>query len=170
MKHPPRSNALRKGRHSEPNARYFVTFNTESPSLSLATAEYFEALKGLILEMVATKQVSEISYTVMPDHIHTLFRLGKTLKLSQVVGKLKQQSRKSSRLNPLNWQNGYHDHKIREDSELQPTLHYLYLNPYRAKLLDNNFTWPYTHIDPDAWKWLQPLLDKECPYPEWLNE
>jgi len=90
MKRPPHSKDLRKGRHSEPGARYFITFNTESPSISLTTHPYFDALQQLFLEMEAEKQVSEISYSVMPDHIHILFRLGETLTLSQVVGKLKQ--------------------------------------------------------------------------------
>ena len=120
--------------------------------------------------MEETDQVSEISYTVMPDHIHTLFRLGEKLTLPQVVGKLKQQSRKKSALAPLNWLDGYHDHKLRVDSEQYPTLHYLYMNPYRAKLLEAKSSWPYTHIDSEAWKWFQPLLDKDCPYPDWLDE
>lgn len=169
MKRLPHSKDLRKGRHSEPNARYFVTFNTEPPSLLLATSLYSDALDRVVSQMEADQQISETSYTVMPDHVHVLFRLGEALTLSQVVGKLKQQSRKSSGLSPVNWQNGYHDHRLRNDSEQHPTLHYIYMNPYRARLMKDVSTWPHSRINANAWKWFEPLLDKDCPYPEWLD-
>ena len=170
MKRPPHSKNLRKGRHSEPNVRYFVTFNTRPPSLSLATSSYFDAFHRVVSQMEADQQLSETSYTVMPDHVHLQLRLGEALTLSQAVGKLKHQSRKRSGFNPLNWQPGFHDHKLRTNEELHPILHYIHLNPYRADLLAYDSTWPYTHIDADAWKWFQSLLDKDCPYPEWLTE
>lgn len=106
----------------------------------------------------------------MPDHVHSLFRLGASLTLSQVAGKLKQLSRKKSGVSPISWQGGYHDHKLRSDDELHPILHYIYMNPYRAKLIPRDQIWPYTHIHPEQWAWFKKLLNKDCPYPEWLTD
>ncbi|MDQ8200924.1 transposase [Pelagicoccus enzymogenes] len=170
MQRPPHAKDLRKGRYSEPNARYFVTFNTVAPTPSISEVSYFQSLSTAVFEMESAKQLSEASFTVMPDHVHLLFRLGSTLTLSQAIAKLKQRSRGSARVNPLHWQNGFHDHKLRNDSELHPILHYMYLNPYRARLLDQGSIWHYVHVEPSAWNWIQPLLLKDCPYPEWLTD
>lgn len=170
MKLPPHSKDLRKGRYSEVNARYFITFKTRAPSKALTCQRYYHSFQKLVSQIAGEGQISEASYTIMPDHVHMLLRLGATLSLSQVVGKLKQLTRKSSGLDPLNWQVGYHDHKLRNDGELHPIVHYMYMNPYRAQLQKTGETWPFTHIYPNTWKWFQPLLQKDCPYPSWLAE
>ncbi len=170
MNRPPHSKDLRKGRYSEPNTRYFVTFNTKPPSLSLANPAYFQAVQHVIREMDESQQIAAVSYTVMPDHVHIVFQLGISLSLPQVIGKLKQLSRKKSAPAPIHWQPSFHDHKLRTDTELHPILHYIYLNPYRAKLITTDQTYPYTHIAPSHWTWFQPLLKQNCPYPEWLAE
>ncbi len=167
---PPHSKALRKGRHSEPNARYFITFNTKTPSSSLASATTFAALSSTLEKLEHEKILEPTAYTLMPDHVHLLIRLGSKLDLGKTISRMKFEFRKKSAPAPIHWQSSFHDHKLRTDAELHPILHYIYLNPYRAKLITTDQPYPYTHIAPSHWTWFQPLLKQNCPYPEWLAE
>ncbi|MBK1880666.1 REP-associated tyrosine transposase [Pelagicoccus mobilis] len=169
MKRPPHSKDLRKGRHSEPNARYFVTFKAKPPSSSLCEPETHRAFKLTIEELERDNVFEMIAHVLMPDHVHILFRLGEILDLGKSISRLKFQFRKTSEPAKTYWQSGYYDHKLRNDSELHPILHYIYMNPYRAKLTEINTTWPYLYFRAKEWQWFEPLLDKDCPYPEWLD-
>lgn len=169
MKRLPHSKDLRKGRSTEPNARYFVTFTAKPASDSLATTQAHQALLATIDTLERDKVIRTIAFVIMPDHVHILFRLGRILDLGKAIARLKYQFRKASEPSRIYWQGGYHDHKLRDDNELHPILHYMYMNPYRAKLVQTNQTWPHLFIRDKEWSWFQPLLDKDCPYPEWLD-
>ncbi len=94
MKRPPHTKDLRKGRHSEPNARYFTTFNTKPPSTPLNTPTTFAALKSTIQTLNRDAIMSPIAFVLMPDHVHALFRLGTVLELGKAIARLKFEFRK----------------------------------------------------------------------------
>lgn len=78
--------------------------------------------------------------TVMPDHLHVLFTLGERLPLSRVVAKLKTLTRVD--LGAGNrWQENYFDHRLRPEASLEPFARYIFLNPYRKRLLSVDAAW-----------------------------
>lgn len=70
----------------------------------------------------------------------------------------------------LRWPPAYFDHRLRPDEDRLPVFIYIYLNPYRAKLLTPDQVWSGYFCGEDEWKWFEPLTDYSCPQPEWLEE
>lgn len=118
--------------------------------------------------MEADDTISHTSYTLMPDHVHAIFHLGERLTLARTIARLKSKTKQLTQTDRPDWQSGYYDHKLRNEEERYPILHYIYMNPYKAKLTATSEIWPYTQIHTEDWKWFQPLLNKDCPYPDWL--
>lgn len=168
-KPPAHQHSLRRGRHSQTNSRYFVTFCAQPTSPDLASPTTHQAFQETVNAMEADETISHTSYTLMPDHAHLLFLLGKRLSLARTIARLKSKTRQLTPTEPPIWQSGYYDHKLRNEEEAYPILHYIYMNPYKAKLISPSETWPHTHIHTRDWKWFQPLLNADCPYPEWLT-
>jgi len=168
MRPKPHSKALRQGRSSQPGFRYFITFKVKPVSASLITSDYFNSRSKTVDSMESESQINETSFTIMPDHIHMIFRPGSLLSLSQVISKTKQLSRSGCPLPSLHWQSGYYDHKLRNEEGECPILHYMYMNPYQGKRISSNEKWPYFRCYPKTWSWLKTTLDRDCPYPEWI--
>jgi hypothetical protein len=55
------------------------------------------------------------------------------------------------------WQDGFYDHRCREDEDLNEPLQYIEYNPVRAGLVDRPELWPYSSANPG----LGHLLDRE---------
>ncbi len=82
-------------------------------------------------------------YVIMPDHVHLLVYLSsasakgdpprwsgptrKAATLPQIINALKSMT--SKRIGYTVWQEGYHDHIIRNDADLQATREYIQNNP-----------------------------------------
>ena len=77
---------------------------------------------------------------VMPDHAHLIVALGvPTRRLGTVVGSLKATSaREINRLRGTTgthlWQRGYHEHVIRDETDLDRIREYIATNPIRWTL------------------------------------
>lgn len=167
---PAHQHALRRGRFSQTNARYFVTFCTQPNTPHLTSPTTHEAFQATLNAMEADGTISQASYCLMPDHAHILFHLGERLPLAQAIARLKSKTKQLTPTQPLIWQSGYYDHKLRNAEDLHPILHYLYMNTYQAQVINTTETWPYTHIHETDWSWFAPLLNADCPYPEWLTD
>ncbi len=84
----------------------------------------------------------------MPDHAHWLLRLGDDDCLSAAVNRLKSASARSSNRaagcgGQRLWQHGFHDHALRQESQLLQAARYIVLNPVRAGLVTNMRDYPY---------------------------
>ncbi len=81
---------------------------------------------------------SSIAWVVMPDHFHWLIELH-----SGDLGTLMRRVKTKSSLAISNaeghpfklWQNGYHDHAIRKESDIINIARYIIANPIRAGLV-----------------------------------
>ena len=83
--------------------------------------------------------VSVDTYTIMPDHIHMVLNLtgrhgGRPLP--SIIGRFKSYTdhcyrKNGSPLGPYFWQEGYHDHIIRNDADLQAIREYIQNNPLK---------------------------------------
>ena len=78
-------------------------------------------------------------YTVMPDHVHMILRLTGRLggrPLPAIVGRFKSYTDHCYRMldcpyGPYFWQEGYHDHIVRNDADLRSIREYIQNNPLR---------------------------------------
>lgn len=105
----------------------------------------------------------------MPDHIHLLVTLGSRLTLGQAIGRLKTKTRAALAEANLIWQGNYYEHHLRPDDLSEDVIRYIFLNPYRAKLLPINERYPWTWLGAEEQNWFMPMTDVERPFPEWLQ-
>ncbi|MFU8848225.1 MAG: REP-associated tyrosine transposase [Opitutales bacterium] len=132
---------LRKGRRSIPEARYFITICTKDRICAFKKKDSAEIIRSKLRAFHTAGDLHLHCATVMPDHCHLLFTLGNRLTLSQIVSKLKRGIREELGQRDL-WQSNFYDHKLRPAQELEPFAKYIFLNPYRKRLIPCNQTWP----------------------------
>jgi REP element-mobilizing transposase RayT len=109
------------------------------------------------------------AWVVMPEHLHLFFTLTGRLTVGQIVGRLKAKTRASLLVQALRWQGNFYEHRLRPDDRVEDVLRYLFLNPYRAKLVSLTDTYPHCGISATDAEWFRPTLDDNHPFPEWLG-
>ena len=161
---------LRKGRISLPGARYFLTCSTVRPQTRLTDAACAKPILDTPHRLEQDTDMALFCATVMPDHLHILLTLSGGLSISRLIAKLKTLTRNA--LNPYNihWQANYFEHRLRPEESANPYAMYIFLNPYRAGLLERQSVWQWwlcgAHADFD---FLAHLDDGLFPPAEWLS-
>lgn len=105
----------------------------------------------------------------MPDHLHLLVVLGENHALSEVIRLFKGRLSPPLRRAGLHWQEGYYDHRMRDNDDRLPVFLYIFLNPYRANLISADAVWPGYYCDSLDWEWFDAMTDSDLPSPEWLR-
>ena len=142
-------NNLRKGRFSLRNHVYFVTTVTNQRTPYFLEKTISEIVIDEINKLHNEKNVSSLSWVLMPDHLHWIFEL-KEISLGNVMKYLK--GRSSIKINNLLnnngsiWQKSFYERSIRNDCELENTTHYIMENPIRAGIVQNIREYPYCWI------------------------
>jgi putative transposase len=162
--------ALRRGRHSESGATYFITFCTEERASGLTTALLAQSIVDETRAMEHDAVWATRCMTIMPDHVHLLVTLGATLSLGRAVARLKSLTTPCLVTADLRWQSGYFDHRLRDREEVLPYFLYTYLNPYRANLIAASDEWPWFVCSDEDRAWFGPLLHENRPEPAWLAD
>ena len=161
---------FRKGRVSIPGARYFITSCTENRKPGLTSVIVSGAIIEALRELHRCNDLALHCATVMPDHTHSLFTLGRTLTLSQTQGKFKRLTKAALRQFGLTWQENYYDHRIRQNGFIEPFARYIFMNPYRKNLISIRERWPVWVLNreykPD---FCQHLIDDTFPPAQWLK-
>ena len=83
----------------------------------------------------------------MPDHLHALLSFPRDQSMSELIRGWK---RFHTRTNPVVWQEGYFDHRLRDDErgeELSAKMNYIRENPVVAGLCAKAEDWRWV-IDP----------------------
>jgi putative transposase len=138
-----RSSELRKGRMSLPGARYFVTCSAVRPTVALATSACARPIKQTITRLAFDGDLVLSCATIMPDHMHIVFTLDKRLSLARLVAKAKGLTAHALEESGARWQANYYEHRLRPDEKILPYLRYIFMNPYRAGLIERNVVWPH---------------------------
>ena len=122
---------------------YFITISsTPRCTNQLAHDEAAKAIKEAILIYKNFHKWDPRLVVLMPDHLHMIVSLNtKQFSISQIISPWKSFLRKSHQ---IKWQDGFFDHRIRDQKSLEEKEHYLRMNPVRANLVDNPKDWPYT--------------------------
>jgi len=106
---------------------------------------------------------------IMPDHVHLLIRLGTEISITECMRLFKGRLVPKLRVHQLQWQEGYYEHEIRGSDDALPVFLYVYLNPYRAKLITTRQAWPGYYCCGDDWAWFGAMTHSDLPQPEWLR-
>ena len=79
-------------------------------------------------------------FVLMPDHWHALISFPQEEAMLRVVGDWKRYQEKQHH---ILWQEGFFDHRICSDAELEEKAHYIRMNPVRAGLCAEMNQWPW---------------------------
>lgn len=142
----PHSQDLRKGRHNEPNRIYLLTTATWQCQTLFKDWPTARIVIHAMRNQVEAHRVESLAFVVMPDHLHWLIVLQGNTTLAALMRSVKgRSSRQVNQLRGTNqpvWQNGYHDHAVREDEELVNVARYIVANPLRAGLVNKIGDYP----------------------------
>jgi REP element-mobilizing transposase RayT len=158
---PPHAKSLRAGRWSESFACYAITKCTEGRQPLLAQRESVPVILSSFKHLRGVGQMRVLAFCIMPDHYHVLMFLVGQQSLSEVMASIGKFT--ARRLNELNrrrgrfWEEGYHDHRCRDDGDIEYRMMYIEHNPVRAGLVTRADDWPFSSANPMQ----ASLLDRE---------
>jgi putative transposase len=149
------SDRLRKGRVSIPCQLYLVTAVTHDRRPFFADFTLGRIVVRALRHLAEKGSVESVAFVVMPDHLHWLLSLNAEVALSAVMKSIKGYSAHeitnivvsrsdSSGRGVVNrvWQNGFHDHALRKDEEVDAVARYLVMNPVRAGIVADIWQYP----------------------------
>lgn len=137
----PHSKDLRKGRRSIAGQTYLITTVTLHRLPVFADCYAARQLIQTLMDEQNRKSALTLAFVVMPDHLHWLITLGNQKSLSEVMQAIKTAS--ARRLGKAIWQQGYHDHAVRAEEDLQAIARYIIANPLRAGLVNKIGDYPH---------------------------
>ncbi|GAA6134619.1 transposase [Oceaniserpentilla sp. 4NH20-0058] len=139
-------NDLRKGRVSEPNREYFITFTCNDRKPLFSNHQLAHAFCKMINLNELQCDCLWATWVLMPNHFHGLLQLQKN-NLAQVVGKLKGASaRKINQHLQISgpvWQPSFYDRALRTEDNRKDIARYIIANPLRANLVASIKDYPY---------------------------
>lgn len=132
---------LRKGRYSQQNQIYHITFTTINRSPIFQDFEKARALINILKQSSQLQHTATLAFVIMPDHIHWLMQLVSSQSLQNVVKAVK--SKATMQIGHPIWQAGYYDHAIRKDEDILSIARYIVANPIRAGLVTKVGDYPH---------------------------
>jgi len=84
---------------------------------------------------------------IMPDHLHAILAFPPDKAMSATIQEWK---RFLTRTHGVRWQEGYFDHRLRDEREAEECWHYLRQNPVRAGLVADEVAWPWVWAPDDG--------------------
>jgi putative transposase len=145
----PYSRLLRKGRYSQLGRCYLITAVTHGRLQFFSDFYSARCLISVFMDLHLNQQVIIKAFVVMPDHFHCLLVLSQTDSLSNVVRQIKGRSARLINISRSEsgklWQEGFHDHGLRDGEKLDEYIDYILANPLRKGLVDDLSE--YSHWD-----------------------
>jgi putative transposase len=166
--------ALRRARYSIHGGTYFLTLCTNDRTQGLNAPAIVAKIKGQLLSAEADEIIRCHAVVIMPDHLHLLISLVGKLRLSQFVARLKVKTRDDLRIFRFTWQRNFYEHRLRPNDQMEDVIRYIYLNPFRAKLISyhssETTSYPHFWLGAEESEWFRPTLTEgSTPFPEWLQ-
>ena len=143
---------LREGRWSEQYACYTVTkcilhhgallSDSISTNIILSSYNYFRK----------TGSIRLLAFCIMPDHYHILFFLTGAKSLSELMNSIgKYTARELNQLHHRRgqfWEEGFYDHRCRNEDDIVDGMSYIEHNPVRAGLVATAEEWLFSSANP----------------------
>ena len=132
---------MSRPKHLEAETRcYFVTTNTEGRKALFANHKVAQIVIDALYFLRKEGRIKLHGFVVMPDHLHFIPFLPEGEELPKVMHSLKSFTAKEinkscGRLGKV-WQDGYHDHGIRDEQDLLIRLRYMLENPVRKGIVE----------------------------------
>jgi putative transposase len=101
------------------------------------------AIAKVLMRIEQDGDMELLAHTIMPDHVHILAALCGRLTVSQAVGKLKAPTKPALRSAGATWQENFFEHRLRPEDAAGAYARYIFLNPYRARLIPRIEVWRY---------------------------
>lgn len=76
----------------------------------------------------------------MPDHLHIVASFAETVVMAQP---LRNWKRWTAKVTGIAWQDGFFDHRLRNDAEVVEKTEYVMQNPVRKGLCERAEDWPF---------------------------
>jgi len=165
-----RTEQLHAYRWSEAGIRYFVTACTCDRKTGLQTEPVRSLKRQSVIQSDQRQDTETIAFTVMPDHVHWLFRLGLRLSLGRVVARFKSQTRASLAGVGAEWQRDFFEHRLRATESSEDYARYIYLNPYRAALVSAGNWQGWWTPDSEKLRFFEHLGVDVTPPAEWIGQ
>lgn len=96
--------------------------------------------------LAEARRVRIFAFCVMPDHVHLVVAPSESCSVITFVGEFKNLALRSSWKHGVDgsfWQQGFWDHFLRADEQLQAAVEYVLANPVRAGLVEDKRLYPY---------------------------
>jgi len=160
---------LRKGRFTEAGATYLVTTRILPGLPSICCEE-----PGKVLSESSDWLEQQDRWIIharvwMPDHIHLLFTLRSRQSLSRVIGSFKGfTGKRLAELfgkSPI-WQDGFHDHRVRDEADFWYSVRYIAENAVRKGLVQKWDDYPSVVAPKGFETWESPKSETEDSPPE----
>jgi|SRR5690554_5425879 len=141
-------NDLRKGRFSQTNGEYFITFNTHNKTPYFYNFELACLFCQQISSNEHAQQCTWLAWVLMPNHFHGLLSLNnESSKLSKTLGALKGRSafsinqhlKRKGRL----WQPAFYERALRAEDDRLAIARYIIANPLRKGLVKSVKDYPF---------------------------
>ena len=165
-----RTRDLHRHRWSAASARYFITCCTQGRHQGLLESETLETLHRLVTASDQNGDSLTLAFTVMPDHVHWLLQLGSRLSLGRVVARFKYQTLSLLRTREVAWQRDFYEHRLRVEEDVEAYALYIFLNPYRAKLIKDGTWCGWMSFAPSPLQFALGLNPDGSPPKEWLDQ
>ena len=141
----PHSRDLRKGGYSRAGTFYILTTAVAGRRQLFAKQDHANIVLDAVRWLHSANRFIVDAAVVMPDHLHMVGQLGAGSRhdaaptLSTIMHTLKSYTAKrlaqTGVIAPV-WQNGYHDHGLRNDEDYRARVRYVMQNPIRAGLVN----------------------------------
>ncbi len=143
-----------------PGGAYFFTVKTFERKPVLTHEHYRIALREAITEVRGRLPFDSLAWVLLPDHIHTIWKLPEgdvdyslrwSLIKQHVTRKcaertqevLVSQSRQKRREGTI-WQRRFWEHLIRDDRDFRRHIDYIHYNPVKHGYVSKVVDWPYS--------------------------
>ncbi len=138
---------LTKGRYSENNREYFITFVCKDRANIFLNENLARIFCRAIFVNEAQCDCLWLTWVLMPDHFHGLLRLGEKSSLSQAIKHLKGSTARIINVElkqsqPI-WQQGFFDRALRKCEDRKQVARYIVANPLRKKIVSHIAQYPY---------------------------
>jgi len=127
------------------DAAYFVSTQTAGRKTFFRHERWARLMKST-LENYVEKNFLLHAYVIMPDHLHLLITPGESLEkaVQLIKGGFSFRAKRELEWNGGIWQEGFTDHRVREEEDWNRHLEYIRTNPIEARLVDDSV--PYEFI------------------------
>lgn len=161
--------ALRRKRVSNVGASYFVTLCTADRQCGITTPTIATDIWAEVSAIESDGHWVFRAGVIMPDHVHLLVQLGETLTISRTIARLKAKTKRALESISAKWQPNFYEHRLRPDDLVENVVRYIFLNPYRTRLVGERETYRWFKLGAQEAEWFMPDTEKGAPFPEWLR-